>query len=268
VVVIGDAIGDFVDHAKASSAQQICLPQGEDRPTQRRLVGCELSRDQRQPVALVQKAGDLHLAVDHALAPHFGRMCGQYRHDHGIGEEGQQARGRDAGRARPGKRMGHRAFARCRGAQDMGTGATDVVLVLSNIGEMRKKAEGANDLKRLGRRQDVQCRFEITPRRNILVAAKADRVLANMLDAVKDSRAALLAHRVAENAAEQANIVAQRQVFVFGLDCLRFRHGLPFSARGRMVTCHTAEISGTEAIQEVPTALANRLPFQILRPAS
>jgi len=202
VVVIGDAIGDFVDHAKASSAQQICLPQGEDRPTQRRLVGCELSRDQRQPVALVQKAGDLHLAVDHALAPHFGRMCGQYRHDHGAGEEGPEARGRDTGFARAGKRMGHRAFARRGGGQVVSMGAADVVLVLGDIGEMRKKAEGANDLKRLGRRQAVQCRFEIAARRNILVAAEADRVLANMLDGVEDRRTALLAYRVSQNAAQ------------------------------------------------------------------
>jgi len=30
----------------------------------------------------------------------------------------------------------------------MGTGAADVLLVLGDIGEMRKKAEGANDRKR------------------------------------------------------------------------------------------------------------------------
>ena len=70
------------------------------------------------------------------------------------------------------------------------------------LARCEKKAEGANDLKRLGRRQAVQCRFEIAARRNILVAAEADRVLANMLDGVEDCLAALLAHRVAKNAAE------------------------------------------------------------------
>src|SRR5437899_9493719 len=111
----------------------------------------------------------------------------------------------------------------------MGTGAADVVLVLGDIGEMRKKAEGANDLKRLGRRQTVQRGFELAARRDILVSAKADRVLANALDSVEDCRATLLAYRVAEYAAEQPDIVAQWQVFVFGLDCMRFRHGSPLS---------------------------------------
>ena len=197
-------------------------------------LAVELGRGQRQPVAFGQQVGDLHLAVDHALAPHFGRMCGQHRHDQGTDEE------------RPRRRAGVMPASRARAsawvmvpsrgaeaARCMGTGAADVVLVLGDIGEMRKKAEGANDLKRLGRRQAVQCRFEIAPRRDILVAAKANRVLANMLDGVEDSLAALLAHRVAENAAEQPDIVAQRQVFVFGLDSVRFRHGLPFSARRR-----------------------------------
>jgi hypothetical protein len=108
-------------------------------------------------------------------------------------------------------------------------GAADVVLVLGDIGEMRKKPEGANDLKGLGRRQAVQRRFELAARRDILVSAEADRALANMFDGAEDCLAALLAHRVAEDAAEQPDIVAQRQVFVFGPDCIRFRHGPPFS---------------------------------------
>ena len=101
------------------------------------------------------------------------------------------------------------------------------MLVLGDIGEMRKKAEGANDLQCLLRRQAVQCRFELAARGNILVAAKADRVLANVFDGVEGGLAALLAYRVAEEAAEQPDIVAQRQIFVVGLDGLRFRHGLP-----------------------------------------
>ncbi len=111
----------------------------------------------------------------------------------------------------------------------MGTGAADVMLVLGDIGEMRKKTEGADDLKCLGRRQTVQRRFELAARCNILVSAEADRVLANVLDGVEDCLAVLLAYRVAEDAAEQPDIVAQRQVFVFGPDCIRFRHGPPFS---------------------------------------
>jgi hypothetical protein len=39
-----------------------------------------------------------------------------------------------------------------------------------------------------------------------------------MLDGVEDCLAALLSYRVAKNTAKWANIVAERQVFVFGLD--------------------------------------------------
>ena len=52
------------------------------------------------------------------------------------------------------------------------TGAADVVLILGDIGKVRKKAEGTNDLERLLWRQRVQCRFEIAARHDILVAAK------------------------------------------------------------------------------------------------
>ncbi len=111
----------------------------------------------------------------------------------------------------------------------MGARAADVVLILGDIGEMREKAEGADDLQRLGGRQTVEHRFESPARAGILIAAKAHRTLANALDNVEDCLAALLAHRVAEDAAEQPDILAQRQVFIFGLDGLWFRHGLPFS---------------------------------------
>ena len=75
--------------------------------------------------------------------------------------------------------------------------------------------------KSLARRQSVQRRFELAARCDILVAAEADRVLANVFDVVEDGLAALLAHRVAKDPAEQPDIVAQRQILVFGLDYRR-----------------------------------------------
>ncbi len=107
----------------------------------------------------------------------------------------------------------------------MSTGAADVVLVLGDIGEMRKKAEGANDLQRLLWRERVQCRFEIAARHDILVAAESHRALANALDNGKDRLAALFAYRVAEDAAEQTDIVAKREILVLALDRLKLRHG-------------------------------------------
>src|SRR5215472_14478376 len=90
---------------------------------------------------------------------------------------------------------------------------------------MREKAESANDQKRLLRRQTVQYRFELAPRRDVLVSAEANRGLANPLDEAEDGVAALLAHRVAKDSAEQPDILPERQVFVLGLDGHRVRHG-------------------------------------------
>src|SRR5215831_8905368 len=88
---------------------------------------------------------------------------------------------------------------------------------------MREKAESANDQKRLLRRQTVQYRLELAPRGNVLVSAEANRGLANPLDDAEDRAAALLAHRVAKDSAEQPDILTERQVFVLGLDCPRSR---------------------------------------------
>jgi hypothetical protein len=57
-------------------------------------------------------------------------------------------------------------------------------------------------------------------RGGILIAAKADRVLPDLLDCVENGLAALLAYRVAKDAPEQPDVFAQRKVFVFGFDRL------------------------------------------------
>ena len=117
MVVIGKAVGHLVDHAQPGAAQRIGLPQGQHRAAQRCFVRRQFSRGRRRPVALRHQLGHLHLAVDRAFAPHFGRVCSQYRHDHGAGKKGVEARSRDAGLASAGEGMRHRAFARHRGAQ-------------------------------------------------------------------------------------------------------------------------------------------------------
>jgi hypothetical protein len=63
---------------------------------------------------------------------------------------------------------------------------------------MRKEAEGADDLQRVLRRQAVQYRFEVPPRRDVLVATEAHAVTADLLDGLENGFAALLADRVAK----------------------------------------------------------------------
>ena len=95
--------------------------------------------------------------------------------------------------------------------------AADVMLVLGDIGEMREIAEGADDLDVLIAREAVQYRLELAPRGFILLAMKTDLGPANLLDDCKDRWALLGADGVAENAAEQTDIVAQRQILVGGV---------------------------------------------------
>ena len=112
------------------------------------------------------------------------------------------------------KRVGERTGAR-RGAGDrMSAVAADVMLVFSDVGEMREIAVGANDRERLVSVEAVERRLELAPRADLVVAMEADRGLADLLDQLENLFALLLAHGVAENSPEQADVLAQRNVFL------------------------------------------------------
>ena len=74
VVVERKPVGDFVEHGELGPAQQIGLPQGHHRAAQLLVAGRDFIRRELDPFAPVQQCRDLHLAVDGALAAHFGRM--------------------------------------------------------------------------------------------------------------------------------------------------------------------------------------------------
>ena len=214
VVVIGEAVGDLVDDTQPGAPQEARLPQGQNRAAQPLVIRRQLFGRQVGAVALGQEVRYLHLAVDHALAPYLGRVGGQYRGDGGGLEERPELVAGNACFASVRQRLGHRAVARRRLGLGVGPGATDPVLVLGDVGEVRKIPEGADDLARLLARQPVHDLAELTPRGFVLVAAKADRGLADLFDDVEDALALLLAHRVAEDAAEQPCVLAQRPVLV------------------------------------------------------
>ena len=92
--------------------------------------------------------------------------------------------------------------------------AADVMLILGDVGEMREIAVGAHDGERLLGAEAVERRLELAPRGDLVVAMEADRGPADLLDQLEHLLAFLLAHGVAEDSAEQADVVAQRQVLV------------------------------------------------------
>ncbi len=133
--------------------------------------------------------------------------------------------------------VGERARARRGAGRHMGAVAADVMLVLGDVGQMREVAEGPHDRERLVGRQAVEGRFELAPGAGLVVAMEADRGLADVFDEFKGLLALLFAHRVAENAAEQTDVVSQRLVLVVGLSA-----GMGLGGSGRRFKSHRGRL--------------------------
>src|SRR5271166_712500 len=110
--------------------------------------------------------------------------------------------------------VGERTRARNGPRDHMRAVAPDVVLVLGDVGEMREIAECADDRERLVGGEAVERGFQFAPRAELVVAMEADRGPADPLDELESLLALLLAHRVAEDAAQKADVLAQRAVLV------------------------------------------------------
>ena len=214
VVVIGEAVRDFVDDLQAGMPEQVRAPQQQHRAAQLLLVAPQLRVVADEAFALVDQVGDFELARQSALAPHFGRMRGQHRADQRAVEEFPEGLRRNAGFARALERVSERAGPRRRTLDHMRAIAADVVLILGDVGQMRKVGERAHDRERLVVVEAVEDRRELAPRAGLVVAMEADRGLADALDKLEGLVALLLAHRVAEHAPEQADVFAQRRVLL------------------------------------------------------
>ena len=219
MVVVREAVQHLVDDLELCLAQEIGAPEDDDRASQLLLVRGELGRIDGA-VALVEQIGDLEFPQPSALPPDFCRMRGEDRADQGGVEELLERLGLDAHFARALEGKGERTGPR-RGARDeMRAVAADVVLILGNVGEMREIAVGAHDRERLVGAQAVERGLELAPGAGFIIAMESDRGAANLLDQLEHLLALLLAHRIAEDAAEQPNVLAQRTVFgsvvVFG----------------------------------------------------
>ena len=217
VVVERQAVGDLVQHGQLGPAQQVGLPQRQHGAAQLLLAGLEFFRCQVHALAAVEQACDFHLAVDGALAADLGRMRGQNRADQRRSEEPAQLVRADSGLARMRQRAGQRA--------DIAGGILrahlpDVVVILGDVGEMRKIAVGADDAHGLGGRHAVEDEFQLAPRHAVLVAMEPDRGLPDAFDQVEHVHPLLIAHGIAENAPEQPDFLAQPRIRLKGGDLL------------------------------------------------
>ena len=217
VVVIGEAVGDLVDHLQPGLAQHVGAPEDQHGAPQLLLDRARARPRRRGAVALVEERRDLELADQGALAAHLRRVRGEHRaHQRAVEEVARAPSALDARLARAVEGEGERAGARRRAGLHVRAVAADVVLVLGDVGEMREVAEGAHDGERLVGGEAVERRLELAQGAGLVVAVEADRGLPDLLDERVGLLALLLAHRVAEDAAEQADVVAQRPV-LFGV---------------------------------------------------
>ena len=153
VVVIGKAVGDFVDHLQPRLPQHVGAPQDEDGAPELLLVARQFDLVALMALARVEQRGDLQFARQGGLAPDLGRVGGEHRADQRVVEERAQRGSVDAGLGGALEGVGQRARTRLRLHPHMGAVAADMVLVLGDIGQVREIAEGAHDRSASGRRR-------------------------------------------------------------------------------------------------------------------
>jgi len=105
-------------------------------------------------------------------------------------------------------------------------------------------------------REAIQCRFDFVPRGFIFFAMEADRVPANVLNDREDRLAFLAAHRIAKNAAEQTNIVTQRQILVGSFEQIHGHTNSNYVAAEAASNSTTAIGAGLSRRSRAPTILA------------
>ena len=211
---VGDAVLDLVEHLEAHRAQHPRLPQGQDGVGQRQVVVGRFIRRHPQAFALVEQAGNVAVIADQALALDFGRVGGEHRGDQGVGEEIGDGIRRDGCGSQRIEGKNQAAFARRRAGQVVSAAPADVVLVLGDVGQLQEVAEGADDGLGGVARQRVEQAGQFIAGGRIAVAGEAYGGLSDALDNLKDCLAFLFADRIAEDAAEQADVVAEGFVLV------------------------------------------------------
>ena len=101
-----------------------------------------------------------------------------------------------------------------------------MVLVLSDVGQMREIAERADDADGLSVRQTADDRLELLARGGVGIAMKPKRGLTDPLDCLEDVIAFLRAHGFTEDTAEEPYVVSERRILVGVLPRLLHRAGV------------------------------------------
>ena len=216
MVVIGQAVRDFVYHFQPFLPQHIGLPQGQDRAAKPGFEFRPFFRREAAAFARIEQGGDIHFAVHRALAANLRGVRGQYGIYRRAREKVPHGLRRHTGFVRLGQGKCHRPAPRGIAGQVMASRPPDVMIILGYVCQMGEVAERANDLHGLIRGQRPQQRLKVASGIVVVVAVKADRRLPDRLDKLEDTLAFLGADRLPQDTAEKADILAQRNILFLG----------------------------------------------------
>ncbi|OIQ74535.1 hypothetical protein GALL_438130 [mine drainage metagenome] len=214
-LVIRQGIFHLVGDAQPHEAQQPRLPELHHAGAHRLL---DVGAPDRKPggIALGQQAGERALRVEHALALHLGGMGGEDRGDQRLAEKLHQLLAVHAGIAQRFEGGAH-AVARWRcTAFSVGLGTAQHVPVFGDIGQDGKVAEGADHAHRLVAGQAAEKLVEGATVFRVAIAVEFHRQLPHGFDNVEHLLSFLFAQHVAQQPAEQADVVEQCGVEVGG----------------------------------------------------
>ena len=157
--------------------------------------------------------GNVALGIQDAFALNLSRVRCQHWGNIAGGQHVRNTARRDA---RPAQSLqGHVDAAFLRVARTLMDGAAaDVVAVFGQIGQVTEVGEGADHADRLVAGQGLEEFFQLQVGTLVGVSAKGHREFANLLDPLKRRLALLLTNHIAQNAAQQADVVDQGLVFV------------------------------------------------------
>jgi hypothetical protein len=213
--VVRQRVLDLVGHRQLHQPQHARLPQlGHARAQQRLVVGALALGG--QAVAFAHQLGDRALGVEDALALHLGRVRGQHRADVRLRQHRGHVAGAQAGLEQALQAHAERAFLQVAFAL-VHLAPPHVVAVLGDVGQVAEVAEGADHAHRLVARQVLQQPVEHAPGRRVTLEPVGHRELAHALDQLEGLVPFLLANHVAEDAAEQPDVLDQRAVLGGGI---------------------------------------------------
>jgi hypothetical protein len=214
-VVVAERVLDLVGHAELGGAQHARLPQLRDARADQRLVLGALALG-AQLVARADQLGDGALGAEDALALHLGRVGGQHRADVGVAQRLRDLAGADVGSGQALEAHRQRAFLQVALALVV-LAPAHVVAILGDVGQVREVAEGADHADGLVTRQILEQAIERAAGLGVAFQPVGHRELAHAFDQLERLLAFLLADGVAEDAAEQADVLHQRAVLLGGV---------------------------------------------------